>query len=110
MLLAAWDAEEVDVAGENAGEGAPEMEIMEEVDSGVSLHALRGKSGPSTFKIKGYVGKKAISVLIDSGSTNSFIDEFLVNGLKLPTVKTTAITVIVANGDKMRSDAKCKGF
>ena len=102
MLLEEWDNEDGTTKEKEALEESNLEGTREEGDTGVSLHALSGKTCPSTFKIKGYVGKRVISILIDSGNTNSFIDEFLVNGIKVLTVPTTVTTVTVANGEKMR--------
>ena len=81
-----------------------------EMDNGISLHALSGKSTPNAFKIKGTVGRKIISILINSGSTNSFIDEVLVKELQIPIISTFILKVTVANGDQMCSGAKCEQF
>ena len=58
MLLANWDADVGVECEEGIDRGEMEKEVVDTGDSGVSLHALNGKSGPNTFKIKGYVGKK----------------------------------------------------
>lgn len=50
----------------------------------ISLNALTGNSGFHTMRVVGYVGKKPIHILIDSGSTHNFIDEPLATKLHLP--------------------------
>jgi hypothetical protein len=39
----------------------------------ISCHALAGINTPQTLKIKGYIKKKKVIVLIDFGSTHNFI-------------------------------------
>ena len=76
LLLEEWDNDGGYIQAEGLDGDAAANEGVEEVDTELSLHALNGKSGPSTFKIKGYVGKKAISILIDSGSTKALLMSF----------------------------------
>ena len=75
---------------------------------GEILHALNGKTSLNGFKIPRLLDKKQIGVLIDSRSTNSFVDEMLMDELKLPVVKTSTLVVTVANGEKMESVWHCK--
>ena len=51
---------------------------MHNIDSDkceIYVHALAGLSAPQTMKIVGYMKKKKVIVLIDSGSTHNFIDK-----------------------------------
>jgi hypothetical protein len=45
----------------------------EELTPMISCNALAGISTPKTLKIEGYIKKKKVIVLIDSGSTHNFI-------------------------------------
>jgi hypothetical protein len=45
-------------------------------------------------------------VLIDSGSSLSFVSQNLVDKMGLPVQKCAVVEVKVANGEKMRSDKK----
>lgn len=100
-------------------EGEPEVkefvdvpETLEEVteeQTEVSINVVMGLSttGGATFTIKllGYAKKIPVTVLIDSGSTHSFIDPHIVKMLKLPVqpMKTPS-SVVVANGQTMFCD------
>lgn len=75
-----------------------EEELME-----ISMQALTGGIDHKTLRIAGLVGKKPISILIDSGSTHSFIDEKLAQELKYETSEIQPLSVTVANGEKMNS-------
>jgi hypothetical protein len=46
---------------------------FEELTPTISCNALAGISTPQTLKIEGYIKKKKVIVLIDSGSTHNFI-------------------------------------
>ena len=48
-------------------------ETIEEITPTISCNALAGITTPQTLKIEGYIKKKKVIVLIDSGSTHNFI-------------------------------------
>ena len=50
-----------------------EEATSKEITPTISCHALAGISTPQTLKIEGYIKKKKVTVLIDSGSTHNFI-------------------------------------
>ena len=50
-----------------------EQETLEEITPTISCNALAGITTPQTLKIEGYIKKKKVIVLIDSGSTHNFI-------------------------------------
>lgn len=55
----------------------------------------------NAFKIMGSIRKRDISILLDSGSTNSFIGLALVEELRLPVMEAQPLMVTIANGKKM---------
>lgn len=73
----------------------------------ISINALSWSLRPKTIRIPGQVKKRRVSILIDSGSTHSFIDEKLIWKLKYKVEATQPVTVIVANGDKLNNNAMC---
>ena len=46
-----------------------EEATSEGITPSISCHALAGISNPQTLNIEGYIKKKNVTVLIDSGST-----------------------------------------
>ena len=40
----------------------------------VMVHALAGYSNPQTMKVEGLLKQQSITILIDTGSTNNFLD------------------------------------
>lgn len=67
----------------------------------ISLHALAGCSGPRTMRVKAVIGKRALVVLIDSGSTHNFVDQKLAHDLHMAVTPIDAFTVKVANGERL---------
>jgi len=52
-----------------------EEEMEEEEGGEISMHALEGHASGRVLKVRGTTGKRSLVVLIDSGSTHSFLDE-----------------------------------
>ncbi|KAH9722902.1 hypothetical protein KPL70_006891 [Citrus sinensis] len=67
----------------------------------VSIHALTRWSSPQTMRVAASIKSQSIVVLIDSGSTHSFLNEKVASTLRLPVVPTKSFTVRVANGERL---------
>ncbi|GKA82534.1 reverse transcriptase [Tanacetum coccineum] len=76
----------------------------------ISLHALSGVNTYQTMRIRGYVGKQPLHILIDYGSTHNFLDVSIAKKLPCQLIHTTPLRVDVANGSKMVSSSECKQF
>ncbi|GMI86644.1 hypothetical protein HRI_002333700 [Hibiscus trionum] len=71
----------------------------------ISINALTGNIGHSTLRIQGTIKGKPLNILVDSGSTHSFVTSIWAKeGLEVIDTKPLAITV--ANGEKLYSSAK----
>lgn len=55
-----------------------------EQDIIVSVHAIEGKQDVNTIRLIGSYKDSQIMILVDSGGTNSFIDEKVAKILKQP--------------------------
>jgi hypothetical protein len=64
----------------------------------ISCHALAGISTPQTLKIEGYIKKKKVIVLIDSGSTHNSIHYKLAKALNCFIYPASEFQVMIANG------------
>ncbi|XP_026449232.1 uncharacterized protein LOC113349472 [Papaver somniferum] len=76
----------------------------------ISLHALTGQSVQDTIRISGHLHQQAIMVLIDMGSTHSFIDSHLADKLNVHISPTAPMLVTVANGDSTISKGMCRNL
>ncbi|XP_020095072.1 uncharacterized protein LOC109714771 [Ananas comosus] len=83
-------------------------EEVEEV--GVSVHALSGQNLHDTIKVQGEVKGKTLTILVDTGSTHSFIDYQVAREVKAEMVAATPLAVTVADGHKVMSKLKCASF
>ncbi|WVZ63441.1 hypothetical protein U9M48_013075, partial [Paspalum notatum var. saurae] len=70
----------------------------------LSLNALAGTEGQGCLKLRAIVNKKVMLLLIDSGSSHSFINFAFVNTVGLSTTAAPIQQVKVANGQILLSD------
>jgi hypothetical protein len=70
-------------------------------------NALAGISTPQTLKIEGYIKKKKVIVLIDSGSTHNFIHYKLAKDLNCFVYTTPKFQVMIADGGTINCSGKC---
>ncbi|XP_026416642.1 uncharacterized protein LOC113312098 [Papaver somniferum] len=95
------------ITDEDMEESDPISPAVHQVDSPppsdstmeISLHALTGNVVHDTIRIAGHLHKKPIMILIDTGSTHSFIDFKLTEQLGIHASPRCHMTVTVANGD-----------
>ncbi|XP_035543610.1 uncharacterized protein LOC118347690 [Juglans regia] len=73
----------------------------------ISLHAIAGAPSPKTMRLVGKIGKNPVTVLIDTGSTHSFIDMNVARKIRLP-VEESHLAVQVANGATFPCHSCCK--
>lgn len=104
----------IEVDKDNTHDEDPEIEPTTEEEVGeeaeVTLCAVVGGEGMNSIKLQGKVGKLKLMILIDTGSTHSFMDPKIAYQLKLPVQKGSILTVMVANGQKVKCEEICKGF
>ncbi|KAK8695823.1 hypothetical protein V6N13_000971 [Hibiscus sabdariffa] len=78
---------------------------QEEGNLEISMNALTGSACYSTIRIQGTIKGNLVSILVDSGSTHSFITPgWSKEGLDLQ--QTNLLFITVANGEKLQSTAK----
>ena len=79
----------------------------EELTPTISCNALVGISTPQTLKIEGYIKKKKVIVLIDSGSTHNFIHYKLAKDLNCFVYPVPEFQVMIADGWTINCSGKC---
>jgi hypothetical protein len=68
------------------------------------LNAIAGTEAGDSMRIRASMHDKVMLILIDSGSSHSFVSQSFVWQVGLKGVATTDIQVQVANGDKLQSN------
>ncbi|KAG6528131.1 hypothetical protein ZIOFF_010280 [Zingiber officinale] len=76
----------------------------------ISVHALEGLQTLQTMKVKGFIKKQPVMILIDSGSTNNFLDSTLASRLKQKIEQASTFDVKVADGRSLTSPGKCNSI
>ena len=70
----------------------------------MSLSATEGIKGKRTMKLHGLVNNQDILILVDSGSSGTFISVDAVERLKCPTQPVPSVQVTTANDGQLSSD------
>ncbi|KAK6139155.1 hypothetical protein DH2020_027104 [Rehmannia glutinosa] len=86
----------------------PPLDQMEEIQ--MSLNAIAGEDGITTMRLFGESGEHKLHILIDSGSTLSFIQEATARKLGCHLEPAKPILVKVANGQRMVSSQRAANF
>jgi hypothetical protein len=79
----------------------------EELTPTISCNALARISTPQTLKIEGYIKKKKVIVLIDSGNTHNFIHYILAKDLNCFVYPAPEFQVMIADGRTINCSGKC---
>lgn len=69
----------------------------------LSLNALAGSEGANCLRLRALVGNQVMLILVDSGSSNSFINANMLDRIPCAITETTPISVKVANGQYMQT-------
>uniref|UniRef100_A0A6N2N061 H15 domain-containing protein n=1 Tax=Salix viminalis TaxID=40686 RepID=A0A6N2N061_SALVM len=81
------------------------MEVLADgVEPEISIHALCGSPNPKTMRFVGYIGKRAVVILVDTGSTHNFVDPSVIKRAQLPYNNQELLRVKVANGQTESSE------
>ncbi|XP_074343112.1 uncharacterized protein LOC141680927 [Apium graveolens] len=103
------ESEEIDCSEVEEVVGEMEQLLAQEESPGeISVNALSGNRSIGTIRLQGVLKGKRISILIDSGSTHSFIDSGLVKQLGLIAEVVLPLIVSVADGSRIIVDSICK--
>lgn len=83
--------------------GNRDDEIIDDVE--ISIHALSGNTAHNTIRIQAKVRGVPVTVLIDSGSTNSFIDPKIPSRCGEVMQPTKPMVIRVTDGNQLFSNA-----
>nr|GMC53448.1 putative mitochondrial protein [Ipomoea batatas] len=83
------------------GEEKPTVDEYVDEEPGISFNAIVGLTRGNMMKVLVQLAGSQIIALLDSGSTDNFIDEDTAVKLGLPIKHMPALRVLVANGDRI---------
>lgn len=81
---------------------------QQETPGEISINALSGSKSIGTIRFQGVLKGRRVSILIDSGSTHSFIDSRMVKQLGLVAEIVPPLIISVADGSRIIVDSLCK--
>lgn len=84
-----------------------DQEVIEEVPH-ILVHAMAGSNHFQTMRVTGTYNKKPLHILIDSGSTQNFLDERVAKKLGCKMVLIKPSSVSVADGNVLVTKPECK--
>lgn len=76
----------------------------------LSVQALAGTSSANSLQLRALVGNHVVLILVDSGSSHSFINADLCHRLQLPLVSCDPATVKIADGTLLTCSAQVPAF
>ncbi|XP_026410722.1 uncharacterized protein LOC113305945 [Papaver somniferum] len=108
LFMLVGDDEGTSTSEDESPTNSPLIQEVTEDEVEILVHALTSNITQNTVKILGSIkNKKKFTILIDSGSTHSFIDPELARQCVCYMEPTGAFQVAVADGNKLISSAKC---
>jgi hypothetical protein len=81
-----------------------------ETDGYISLNAISGSQGTRAIHLRALIGNQVLSVLVDSGSSNTFINSAMTVTISYTSQPASALRVKVAIGQVILSTAEIKGI
>lgn len=73
----------------------------------ISIAAITGIAQPQTLKLKGYIKKQCVIVMVDSRSTNNFVDVNVAKRLNTFAYPIADLKVMVVDGKQIDGVGKC---
>ena len=73
-------------------------------DHHLSYNALKGSSGLGIMKFQGSINGLGVQILVDSGSSDNFLQPRLAQCLKLPVEPIPNLQVLVGNGNALTAE------
>jgi hypothetical protein len=89
------EGEQLDIS-DNSGDSDSGDELM-----ALSVQAISGTEGTKTIRLRGHLQGKEVFMLVDSGSSHSFISEQMASFVQSWQPLSQSVLVQVANGAKL---------
>jgi predicted aspartyl protease len=83
---------------------------VEESKSYLSLHALAGIQSNRAIHLMALINNQVLSILVDLGSSHTFLNESIVHKLQLLPQSVKPMTVRVANGQWIQTNKVVQGL
>jgi hypothetical protein len=101
FLLLQMEDDETEPPPETIPQNPPEPPPIGDSEHHLSLNALNGSHGRGTMRFRGKIQGIDVTVLLDSGSSDNFLQPRIAQSLQLPVQSTTQFQVLVGNGHSL---------
>ena len=91
---------------DNEENANPSLELEDDMPR-ISIAAITGIAQPQTLKLKGYIKKQSVIVMVDSRSTHNFVDVNVAKRLNIFAYPVADLKVMVADGKQIDGVGKC---
>lgn len=108
LLLLQMEEEGVDDLGDSLHHDNSVTDLVIHEDHRLSFNALKGGLGIGTIRFLAYMEKLPVTVLIDGGNSDSFLQPRIAKFLKLHVEPATKFKVMVGNGNYMTAEGLVK--
>jgi hypothetical protein len=81
-----------------------------EADCHISQYAISGASNTKAIHLRALIGNQVLSILVDSGSSNTFLNSAMMGRIPYKALSTPSLTVKVANGQTLVSTTMVQGL
>jgi hypothetical protein len=78
-------------------------DVAEAQQLSLSIHAMDGSEGAETLRLRAMVGNQVFIILVDSGSSSSFIHPHVLSKIQCTVTEVPSMAVKVANGEFMHT-------
>lgn len=102
-------AESTEILSDEVLDAMVQMEEPQE-DMLLSLHAIAGSISAKTIQLRALINNQVVLILVDSGSSHSFVNEVLCQKLQLSTTELPPSSVRVANGEFLQCMSQVPDF
>lgn len=75
----------------------------------ISLQAMSGLPAAHTIRVQGSIMGNPVNILVDTGSTHSFINDKLAHKIGLHITQSDDFRVLVASGEQLKVTGVCQG-
>ncbi|RLM69449.1 uncharacterized protein C2845_PM17G09550 [Panicum miliaceum] len=105
-LQEVWELLQINDEEQSAEQEAPAGSIVEGELCALSLAAAQGGRGPKTLKMIGQIQNREVTILVDSGSSHTFVSEQLSKLLSGSSLLQQPVQVAVADGSAIQCNSQ----
>jgi predicted aspartyl protease len=88
---------------------SPQLCLLQD-EGYISVHAMSGQPQQRAIQLRALVKNQALVILVDSGSSHTFLNSSIAHKLQAPQTQIAHMSVRVANGETLAFLSEVKNF